>query len=156
MNDYNNQNPTGAPINPYNYEKTEQNVSHTPAPEFNAQQTYQQPYAYDYGRAPVEPKKEVSRGQAIKAFIFGIVALECCGAPFISIISIIFGAIAKNNGAKLLLEAPTGATRVFATLGKIFGLIGFIIGIIMTALSPFWLIGFISGLIDSLEFSLFL
>ena len=131
MNDYNNQNPTGTPVNPYNYEKTEQNVS--PTPEFNAQQTYQQPPTYDYGRAPAEPKKEVSRGQAIKAFIFGIVALECCSAPFISIISIIFGSLAKKNGAMLLLEAPTGAPRVFATLGKIFGLIGFITNIVLNS-----------------------
>ena len=99
MNDYNDQNP----INPYNYEKTEQNAS--PDPEFNAQQTYQQPPTYDYGRAPAAaPKKEVSRSQAIKAFIFGIVAIECCATPFISIIAIVFGAIAKNKGARLLLE----------------------------------------------------
>ena len=138
MNDYNNQNPTGAPINPYNYEKTEQNVSHTPAPEFNAQQTYQQPYAYDYGRAPAEPKKDVRRGEAIKAFIFGIVALACCEAPLFSVIAIIFGALAKKGGSQILLENPVNPTRVFANLGKIFGLIGFIVGIVMTAFWTFY------------------
>ena len=135
MNDYNQNNQ-----NPYNY-------------EYSQPQT---PPVYDYTQQPVPEqnvRKEVSRGQAIKAFIFGIVALECCQIPFISIISIVFGALAKNNGAKLLLEAPTGATRVFATLGKIFGLIGFIIGIIMTAISPLWLIGVITGAIDSFNFS---
>lgn len=150
MNDYNNQNNNQNPVNPYNYGQEEQNNVQQPSPAQYPPQ-YSQP-VYNYGQ-PAEPeKKEVSRGQAIKAFIFGIVALECCSAPFISIIAIIFGAIAKNNGAKLLLQGPTGATRVFSILGKIFGLIGFIIGIIMTVISPFWLIGIISGAIESFEF----
>ena len=139
------------PENPYVYERASLTSSSRSETD-----TYFSPPAPLSPPSPDPEIRKVSRGQAIKAFIFGIVALECCQAPFISIIAIIFGSLAKKNGAKLLLEAPTGATRVFSTLGKIFGLIGFIIGIIMTAISPFWLIGFISGLIDSLEFSLFL
>jgi len=132
MNDQNNNFTNDQPpVNPYNY-----SPSATPDSE---------------AKAPAP--KDTNRGKSIKAFIFGIVALECCSAPFISIIAIIFGAIAKKDGAAIMLDAPTGATRVFATLGKIFGLIGFIIGIIMTALSPFWLIGIISGAIESIEFS---
>ena len=138
MNDYNQNNQ-----NPYNY-------------EYSQPQT---PPVYDYTQQPVPEqnvRKEVSRKQAIKAFIFGIVALECCGTPLISIVAIVFGALAKKNGAKLLLEGPTGATRVFANLGKIFGLIGFIIGIVMTVITPFYIISLISDLIDALEFSLFI
>ena len=138
MNDYNQNNQ-----NPYNY-------------EYSQPQT---PPVYDYTQQPVPEqnvRKEPSRKQAIKAFVFGIVAVECCSAPLISIVAIIFGALAKKNGSKILLEAPTGATRVFAILGKVFGLIGFIVGIVMTVITPFYIISLISNLIDALEFSLFI
>ena len=145
MNDQNNNFTNDQPpVNPYNYDTASNNA---PTGADNSSATP----VYTPEQAPAP--NDTNRGKSIKAFIFGIVALECCSAPFISIIAIIFGAIAKKDGAAIMLDAPTGATRVFAMLGKIFGLIGFIIGIIMTALSPFWLIGVLSGAIESIEFS---
>ena len=158
MNEQNNNfGANNTPENPYNYNSAPQNPQSTP-PYQPYQQPYGQPYPAQYQQPPFqetqmsEQEEKATRSSAVRAFVFGILAIEI---PFIGII---FGAIAKGIGKHILRKNPapsSNATRVFARLGRIFGLIGFIIGIVMTVLTPFYIIGFISGLIDALEFSLF-
>lgn len=127
MNDYNNQNQSNNPQNPYNYGASNQT-----------------PPTYDYTQQPVPEqnvRKDVSRGEAIKTMVFGIIAAYFAWIPFTSIAGIIFGAIAKNKGLAIVNENPaSAATRNFAKAGRITGKVGFIAGIIMTI---FWSLYFI-------------
>ena len=127
MNEQNNNfNPN--PENPYNYGNTQS----------------QTPPVCDYTQQPVPEqnvRKEPSRGEAIKSMVFGIIAAYFAWFPFMSVIGIIFGAIAKNKGTKIIFDSPaSAATRNFAKAGRITGKVGFIAGIIMTI---FWSLYFI-------------
>lgn len=86
-------------------------------------------------------KEEPSKGSAIKTMVFGIIAAYFAWYPFLSILGIIFGAIAKNSAKKILAADPSNLpTRHFAKAGRITGKIGFIAGIIMTV---FWVLYFV-------------
>ena len=122
MNEQNNNfNPN--PENPYNYGNTQS----------------QTPPVYDYTQQPFPEqnvRKEPSRGEAIKSMVFGIIAAYFAWIPFMSVLGIIFGAIAKSIGSRIILASPaSAATRNFAKAGRITGKVGLIGGIIMTA---FW------------------
>ena len=134
MNEQNNNfNPN--PENPYNYGGAQQ----------------QTPPVYDYTQQPFPEqnvRKEPSRGEAIKSMVFGIIAACFACSPFISVLGIIFGAIAKNKGTKIILASPaSAATRNFAKAGRITGKIGLIGGIIMTVVWTFYF--FIFGIVLS-------
>lgn len=148
MNEQNNNfGANNTPENPYNYNSAPQNPQSTPPyqpyqqpygqpyqPQY--QQPYGQPYPAQYQQPPFqetqmsEQEEKATRSSAVRAFVFGILAIEI---PFIGII---FGAIAKGIGKHILRKNPapsSNATRVFARLGRIFGLIGFITNIVLNS-----------------------
>ena len=118
MNDQNNNfGNDQTPVNPYKYDTVQSPAS---------VQTYQQPYQPTQTASPTDPDK--ARSSALKAFIFGIISME------LPIFGIIFGAIAKGIGKHILLSKPAARTTyVFARLGRIFGLIGFILNVVINA-----------------------
>ena len=86
-------------------------------------------------------KQEPSKGEAIKAMVFGIIAAYLAWLPFFSVVGIIFGIIACKNGTKIMSAEPSSrATYNFAKAGKITGKVGLIGGIVMTA---FWILYFV-------------
>ena len=108
----------------------------------NGNNYQQNPYETTYREVEtVIQKEEPSKGSAIKSMIFGIIAAYFAWIPFVSILGIIFGAIAKKSAKKILAADPANTpTRHFAKAGRITGKIGFIAGIIMTA---FWILYFV-------------
>lgn len=100
-------------------------------------------YTHDYSTGiHTEPvREEPKRGDAIKAMVFGILAAYFAWFPFMSILGIIFGSIAKKNGTAIIFASPAStATRNFAKAGRITGKVGLIAGIIMTVFYAFYFI----------------
>ena len=76
-------------------------------------------------------KPKPSMARAIVAFVFGVVALS----GYLGVIpGIVFAIIAKKMSKDILMSNPTGATRIFAKLGRIFGNIALPVCIYCTAL----------------------
>lgn len=96
----------------------------------------------DYENYPSYERPQANRalpkGEAIKYLVFGILSLEL---PVI--LGIIFGALAKNNGKRLMREYPDTWVYAISNVARILGLAGFIIGIVTTVLIaiyiPIWL-----------------
>lgn len=85
--------------------------------------------------APYVPKPQPKMGDAIRSMVFGILSIEFAFVPLLSIASIVFGAIAKKNGKKIVNANPESkATHGMAKAGRITGMIGFIIGIVITSI----------------------
>lgn len=147
MNEQNNNfGASNTPENPYNYNSAPQNPQSTP-PYQPYQQPYGQPYQPQYQQPPFqetqmsEQEEKATRSSAVRAFVFGILAIEI---PFIGII---FGAIAKGIGKHILRKNPapsSNATRVFARLGRIFGLVGFITNIVLNSYIGLFILAAIS------------
>ena len=89
----------------------------------------------------VPEKKEPPVGEAVKTMIFGILALQFSCAPTLSILGIIFGALAKKWAHPIIENYPYTGARLFAKAGHITGKIGVILGIIFTV---FWAIYFVA------------
>lgn len=87
----------------------------------------------------VPEKKEPPVGEAVKTMIFGILSLQFSCAPILSILGIIFGALAKKWASSIIDNYPYTGARLFAKAGHITGKIGVILGIIFTV---FWAIYF--------------
>ena len=105
---------------------------------------------YGYVQQPYrQPEPQINfegENAAITAFVLGIIALVLCYTPILSIASIICGAIAIKKSAPGLLTRK----RVFANLGKIFGIIGLSVGIFFTV---FWVIYFFIIIMMIMTFS---
>jgi hypothetical protein len=93
----------------------------------------------EYDQPTEENKPEPPKGAAIRAMVFGIISVYFCCAPFFSIMSIVFGALAKKWAAPIIENYPYTGARLFAKAGHITGKIGVILGIIFTV---FWAIYF--------------
>lgn len=94
----------------------------------------------EFDQPAEEIKPEPPKGEAIRAMIFGIISAYLSCAPFFSILSIIFGALAKKWAAPIIENYPYTGARLFAKAGYITGKIGVILGIIFTV---FWALYFI-------------
>lgn len=94
----------------------------------------------EFDQPAEEIKPEPPKGEAIRAMVFGIISAYLSCAPFFSILSIIFGALAKKWAAPIIENYPYTGARLFAKAGYITGKIGVILGIIFTV---FWALYFI-------------
>ena len=104
------------------------------------QTQYAQPaqYGASYNPAP-DP---VASGYAGRALGFGITSLCCCWLPFFfSIIGIVFGALAIKQSSNYSRVASVVSGR--ARTGRILGIIGLVISIIVTA---FWILALFAGM----------
>ena len=105
----------------------------------NGNNYQQNPYEAAY--MDISDKKEPSKGEAVKCMVFGILAAYFAWLPFVSILGIIFGSIAKKAAKRILSAEPANLpTRHMSNAGRITGKIGFIAGIIMTV---FWVLYFV-------------
>lgn len=125
MEEHNNSfDPTKIPENPYKYETESKPATPAPMPVYHTE-----PCPVYENSVPVHRDESKMRSSAIKSMVFGIVSME---VPFVGIV---FGAIAKGIGKHILRANPQqNATRVFAKLGRIFGLIGFILNIVLVSI----------------------
>lgn len=132
-------------------------VTRTPAPQPISQESTPEAPAQNATLDPSPevcvlegpPKNTVSRGSAITAMVLGIVSILAAELTIIgSIAAIVLGLIAKGKGKDILDSDPeSNATRAFARVGKITGLVGFILGIVFLVFSA---ISFVAGFIFSL------
>lgn len=70
---------------------------------------------------PVEP----SKGEGIKAMVFGILSIYLGWFSGLGIVGIIFGLLAKKWSVPILTDFPNSAAAKFAKIGKLTGTIGF-------------------------------
>lgn len=127
-----------APAQPYPQQPVQQAYPQQPAQPY--QQPYQQPYpqqGYAAPQAPADPQQEA---ESKSILTFGILALAFGCSFYLSFLGIIFGAIEK--GKANAFQATYGLTGR-AKVGSILGKIGFILGIVLTALFVVWLIAII-------------
>jgi hypothetical protein len=92
-----------------------------------------------YGTNPT-PHPNPPTGDAVRAMVFGIIALSFSTTPIFSIIGIIFGALARKWATPIIINYPYTGARLFAKAGKITGSIGLGLGIGFTV---FWLLYFV-------------
>ena len=109
---------------------------------------YGQPMQPQYGQpaqygASYQPAPDpVASGYAGRALGFGITSLCCCWLPvFFSIIGIVFGALAIKQSSNYARVASVASAR--AKTGKVLGIIGLVISIIVTV---FWTLVLLAGL----------
>ena len=100
----------------------------------------------EFDQPAEEIKPEPPKGEAIRAMIFGIISAYLSYAPFFSILSIIFGALAKKWAAPIIENYPYTGARLFAKAGYITGKIGVILGIIFTVIWALYFIGMIAAM----------
>ena len=112
------------------------------------QPQYGQPMQPQYGQpaqygASYQPAPDpVASGYAGRALGFGITSLCCCWLPvFFSIIGIVFGALAIKQSSNYARVASVASAR--AKTGKVLGIIGLVISIIVTV---FWTLVLLAGL----------
>lgn len=112
-----------------------------PEPVYNAPEepVYQQPEAPVYREpepaAVVDPEM-ASRSNAI--LIFGIIGLVCSCSFYLSLLGIIFSAVARGKVKSFL--ASGGQLSGKAKVGSILSKVGLILGIVLFVLFVFWLI----------------
>lgn len=107
---------------------------------YNNQDYNNQNFDYQsYGTNPI-PHPNPPTGDAIRAMVFGIIAVSFGSAPIFSIIGIIFGALARKWATPIINNYPYTGARLFAKAGKITGSIGLGLGIGFTI---FWALYFI-------------
>lgn len=128
-NNYNGQNQSGYTPEQGNY--------YAP-PTYNPN-PYQQGYNYNYNYNYAPQEAEV-QALADSALTCSIIAIVLADLPLIGIISIILGFSASGKGKRAVSLARLYGCRCSpkATVGKILGLVGGIIGIISTAFYGFY------------------
>ena len=104
----------------------------------NSEFNYYQPQgtgneSYSNFDSPLRPEPPTSK--AVKAMVFGIISIMLSEFPILSIVGIIFGALAKKWAAPIRENFPHTSARLFANAGKITGSIGLGISIGFTI---FW------------------
>ena len=114
-----------------------------PAQQYAAPQQYTSPQQFETPQytAPVEGNPEAGGALAM-----GIVSTCLCYWPFVSIVSIILGAVGvKKSNRALWYANHGGGKKALAIIGKVFSLTGLVIGAIMTFC---WFMMFILGLLN--------
>lgn len=95
---------------------------------------------FNYYQQPNVPHSEPPTGDAVRAMVFGIIAISFSTAPIFSIMAIIFGALARKWATPIIFNYPYTGARLFAKAGRITGSIGLGLGIGFTV---FWALYFV-------------
>ena len=104
-----------------------------------AQPQYGQPAQYDASGNPAPDP--VASGYVGRALGFGITSLCCCWLPFfMSVIGIVFGALAIKQSSNYARVTSVASGR--AKTGKVLGIIGLVISIIVTSV---WMLALLAA-----------